>query len=142
MIRSEELVFRLSWLGFRFIAGIVGLMKEGEAGSDVSDDDDEVPASGGWIDSPFIFRARLGDGEVIGLSGDGVSETVNAAAIADRPPNDVAGNDESGTRLMGESGDDEGDGSERGDESVVDSVVVGDESADSDAWVDVLSWCL
>jgi hypothetical protein len=43
--------------------------------------------------------------------------------------------------LTGESGEEEGDGSERGEESVVDSVVVGEESADSDACVEVLSWC-
>jgi hypothetical protein len=34
-------------------------------------------------------------------------------------------------RLTGESGDEDGEGSDRGDESVVDIVVVGDESADS-----------
>jgi hypothetical protein len=45
-------------------------------------------------------------------------------------------------RWTGESGDDEGDGSVSGDESVVEKVVVGDESADSEAWVDVLSVCL
>ena len=45
-------------------------------------------------------------------------------------------------RLTGESGDEEGDGSERGEESAVESVVVGEESADSEACVEVLSWCL
>lgn len=53
--------------------------------------------------------------------------------------NDVPGKLFKGMRLIGESGEEEGDGSDRGDESVVDSVVVGDESADSDACVDVLS---
>ena len=48
----------------------------------------------------------------------------------------------SGTRLTGESGDDDGEGSERGEESVVDKVVVGEESADSDIWVELLSLCL
>jgi len=43
---------------------------------------------------------------------------------------------------MGESGDEDGDGSERGEESVVERVVVGDESVDSDICVEVLSWCL
>jgi hypothetical protein len=32
--RSDVLVLRLSMLGFRFMAGILGLMKEGEEGSD------------------------------------------------------------------------------------------------------------
>jgi hypothetical protein len=59
-----------------------------------------------------------------------------------RPPKLVAGNDERGIRLTGESGDDEGDGSDKGEESVVERVVVGEESADSDACVDVESWCL
>jgi hypothetical protein len=43
--------------------------------------------------------------------------------------------------LTGESGDEDGDGSERSDESVIDTVVVGDESADSVVCVDVLSLC-
>jgi hypothetical protein len=34
VIKSFELVFKLSWLGFRFIAGILGLIKDGEDGSD------------------------------------------------------------------------------------------------------------
>lgn len=34
-MRSFEFVLRLSWLGFLFIPGIVGLIKDGEAGSDV-----------------------------------------------------------------------------------------------------------
>jgi hypothetical protein len=36
-------------------------------------------------------------------------------------------------RWTGESGEDDGDGSVSGDESVVEKVVVGDESADSEA---------
>lgn len=34
VIRSEVLVFKLSWLGFRFIAGIIGLINDGEDGSE------------------------------------------------------------------------------------------------------------
>ena len=48
----------------------------------------------------------------------------------------------SGIRFVGESGDDEGEGSLNGEESVVDMVVVGDESADSDICVELLSVCL
>lgn len=44
--------------------------------------------------------------------------------------------------LTGESGEEDGDRSVRGEESVVDNVVVGEESVDSDIWVDVLSLCL
>jgi hypothetical protein len=37
-----------------------------------------------------------------------------------------------GIRWIGESGEEDGEGSDRGEESEVDSVVVGEESADSD----------
>lgn len=59
-----------------------------------------------------------------------------------RAPKDVAGKDDKGMRLMGESGEEDGEGSDKEDESVMDRVVVGDDSADSEACVDVLSWCL
>jgi hypothetical protein len=62
--------------------------------------------------------------------------------LTPRVPKLVAGKLLSGIRFMGESGEEEGDASDRGEESVVDSVVVGDESADSEVCVDVLSWCL
>lgn len=42
---------------------------------------------------------------------------------------------------MGDSGEELGDGSVREDESTVDIVVVGDESVESEACVDVLSLC-
>jgi hypothetical protein len=38
VMRSLELVLRLSWLGFRFMAGIVGRMNDGDEGSDTRDD--------------------------------------------------------------------------------------------------------
>jgi hypothetical protein len=62
--------------------------------------------------------------------------------LTPRLPKLVAGKLLSGIRFMGESGEEEGDASDRGEESVVDSVVVGEESADSEVCVDVLSWCL
>jgi hypothetical protein len=40
-MRSDEFVLRLSWLGLRFIAGIIGLMNEGDDGSDNNDDETE-----------------------------------------------------------------------------------------------------
>lgn len=44
LMRSEVPVLRLSWLGFRFIAGIVGLMKDdaGDEGSDIRGDEREL----------------------------------------------------------------------------------------------------
>lgn len=35
--RSEVLVLRLNWLGFLLMAGMVGLMNDGEAGSETSE---------------------------------------------------------------------------------------------------------
>lgn len=143
MTRSDVLVLRLSWLGLRFIAGIVGLMKEGDAGSDTS-----VAAvllmNGGWMDKPFMFLGRRGEGDVMGRPKleISVAPIVFNEESGARPPKDVAGKELRGIKLTGESGEDEGDGSDKGDESLVDSVVVGEDSADSDAWVEVLSWCL
>jgi hypothetical protein len=54
----------------------------------------------------------------------------------------VAENEERGIIVMGDSGEDDGDGSVKEDESVVEIVVVGDESVDSEACVDVESLCL
>jgi hypothetical protein len=62
--------------------------------------------------------------------------------LTPRLPKLVAGKLLSGIRFMGESGEEEGDASDRGEESVVDSVVVGEESAHTEVFVDVLSWCL
>jgi len=62
--------------------------------------------------------------------------------MPDRPAKGVGAKVGRCARLTGESGDEDGDGSERSDESAIDNVVVGDESADSVACVEVLSWCL
>lgn len=136
-------------LGFRFIPGILGLMNTGEAGSEVTVFDAAWPTDGGWIDSPFMLRGFLGAGEVIGrckvlISGE-LSTGVGAGAgfnVVACELKEVAGKLFNGTNPTGESGEDEGEGSESGEESVVDRVVVGDESADSDICVDVLSLCL
>lgn len=128
MTRSDELVFKLSWLGFRFIAGIVGLMKTGEQGSDINDVESEP--NGGCIERPFMFLGRRGAGDVIGRSG--LDSETERPAIPDKPPKGIGANVERGIRLTtGESGDEDGEGSERSDESVHDTVVVGDDSADS-----------
>lgn len=137
------LVFKLSWLGFRFMAGICGLINDGDDGSETRVDDSVGEMNGGCIERPFMFRARLGDGEVIGRSWvwfESITESVASPIdMEDSPPKEGPGNAARGARLIGESGDDEGDGSDRDEESVQETVVVGDESADSDAWVDVLS---
>ena len=143
--RLFESVFKLSWLGLRFMAGIVGLMKEGEEGSDTRLEVRE-DWNGGCIDRPFMLR-RLGEGDVIGRGNSVLapralwfmpSLTERVFRLDERPPKDVAGNELSGIKLTGDSGDDEGDGSEREEVSVV-KVVVGDESADSSLCV-VVSW--
>lgn len=128
---------RLNWLGFRFIAGILGLINEGEAGSDSSETVLVVAANGGWIERPFMFRARRGEGEVIGRcrrigSGATPSDSVLTMGLLGNMLKVVEGKLFSGIRLIGESGDEEGDGSDKGEESVVERVVVGDESADSE----------
>jgi hypothetical protein len=61
--------------------------------------------------------------------------------MPDKAPKDVGAKLGRFDKLTGESGDEDGEGSERSDESVQDRVVVGDDSADS-ARVEVLSWCL
>jgi hypothetical protein len=57
-------------------------------------------------------------------------------------PNEVAENEESGTIVTGDSGEDDGEGSVNEDESAVEMVVVGEESVDSEVCVDVESRCL
>lgn len=123
--------------------GMVGLINEGDAGSDTSVVA-VLPIKGGWMESPFMFFGRRGEGDVIGRPKLEVSETVRVFMedMGGRAPKDVAGKEDRGIRLTGESGEEEGEGSDNGEESLVDRVVVGDDSADSDAWVEVLSWCL
>lgn len=81
VIKSELLVFRLSRLGFRFMAGILGLMKAGEQGSERTVWAVGEVIVGAWIDSPFMFRKRLGDGEVIGRSRVGASGTLRVVVV-------------------------------------------------------------
>lgn len=82
---------------------------------------------------------RLGAGDVMGRIMRGIGSETVRLAMEGRAPKLVPGKTLSGTRLTGESGDDEGDGSESDEESVQDTVVVGDESADSEACADALS---
>lgn len=87
------------------------------------------------MERPFMFLARRGEGEVIGRcmrGGPGKLRLFVFVVLLERLPKVVAGKLLKGMRLTGESGDEDGEGSERDAESVVDSVVVGDESADSE----------
>ena len=93
------------------------------------------------MERPFMFLGRRGAGEVIGRIKWFLGSETARVAMDGRPPKLVDGKAFKGTRLTGESGDEEGEGSDSDEESVHDTVVVGDESADSDVWVDVLSRC-
>jgi hypothetical protein len=106
-------------------------MKEdaGDEGSDIRDDEREL--NGGWMDSPFMFLGRRGAGDVIGRSG-AASDTLRFARPLDNPPKGAGAKDERGmSEMTGESGEEEGEASERSEESVHDNVVVGDDSTDS-----------
>jgi hypothetical protein len=94
-------------------------MKDGDAGSIRGMGAAADVPKAGCRERPFRFRGFLGEGEVIGLKTGFTSEGFDAMV--------------NGMRWTGESGDDDGDGSVSGDESVVEKVVVGDESADSEA---------
>jgi hypothetical protein len=90
------------------------------------------------MERPFIFLGRRGAGDVMGRSG--LDSEIERLAIPGNPLKGAGENVDRGIRFTtGESGDDDGDGSDRSDESVHETVVVGDDSADSVAWVDVLS---
>lgn len=123
------------------MAGMVGFIKDGEEGSDVIDDEAAEAAKGGCIERPFMFLGRRGAGEVMGRIRWFLGSETARVAMDGRPPKLVDGKAFKGTRLTGESGDEEGEGSESDDESVHDTVVVGDESADSEVCVEVLSRC-
>ena len=90
------------------------------------------------MNNPFKFLGRRGAGEVIGLA-NWVSLTVRWFMVEGSPPKLVALNEFKGIRLTGESGEDDGDGSDKEEVSVV-KVVVGEDSADSEFCVDILSW--
>lgn len=137
-IKSEVFVLRLSKLGFRFMPGIVGLMKDGEEGSETREEAREL--KDGWMESPFMFLDLRGAGEVMGRCLRLGSDTER---LAMRDKSLVKGcvgaaKVERGSRFTGESGEDDGEGSERSEESVHDTVVVGEDSADSVARLDAL----
>jgi len=93
------------------------------------------------MERPFMFLGRRGAGDVMGRPEFG-SDKLRLARPDNPPKVAVGANVCRGSRFTGESGEEEGDGSERSEESVQDTVVVGEDSADSVVCVDVLSWCL
>lgn len=136
-LRHWESVLRLSRLGFFLGPGILGLIKHGEEGSETK----ELfkAANGGCIDRPFMFLGFLGPGEVIGRSKLLIfvlRSIWRPSIFVGSSPKVVNGNEFKGMRFTGESGDDEGEGSDSEEVSVV---RVGEESADSEFCVDVLS---
>jgi hypothetical protein len=137
-------VFKLSKLGFLLPFNVGGLIKEGDEGAD------------DWnASTPGVlrFKARLlgflnlrGDGDVMGRSspkGTRMLSTISRRLNESKPPgpNVDPGNEDKGTSVTGDSGEELGEGSESEEESKVEIVVVGDESVESEACVDVLSWC-
>jgi hypothetical protein len=57
-----------------------------------------------------------------------------------RPPKDVAPNEDRGMRFIGESGDEDGEGSDSEEESVHEASVIGEDSADSVMCDEALLW--
>jgi hypothetical protein len=94
--KSELFVFKLNWLGFRFIAGIWGLIKDGELGSIGGAAAAVEDENTGWMERPFRFRGFLGEGEVMGRERGFNSGTVEfKVVVITLPPmfgpNDVEG---------------------------------------------------
>lgn len=86
-----------------------------------------------------MFLGLRGAGEVMGRCARLGSDT-ERLAMRDKSlvKGCVGANVERGIRFTGESGEDDGEGSERSEESVHETVVVGEDSADSVARLDVL----
>ena len=135
-------VCRLRLLGFFLGFGSGGLTKAaGDAGADTCTSGSSEPS---FNARPFAFRGFRGEGEVMGRSKEsriiGLSDMVRSSREWIPKPFDEK--EDRGSMMTGDSGDELGDGSVRADESAVEIVVVGDESVDSEACVDVLSRCL
>lgn len=87
-----------------------------------------------------MFFGLRGAGEVMGRCARLGSDTERLARRDKSLVKDCVGaaKGERGIRFTGESGEDDGEGSERSEESVHDTVVVGEDSADSVARLEVL----
>ena len=135
-------VFRLSRLGFLRAFNGGGFINEGDDGSD----DLKESMLGRRLRARLLgFLGLRGDGDVIGRSSligtrRGPLSTIFKCWKESRPNVDPE-NDESGTSVTGDSGDELGEGSDNDAESIVEIVVVGDESVESEVCVDVLSRC-
>lgn len=91
MFKFEVSVCKLSILGLRFIAGILGLMKDGEEGSDIIELVDVVAATGGCMERPFMLRGRRGDGDVMGRKKEPASGALMVIWGLFKEPNVVEG---------------------------------------------------
>lgn len=83
----------------------------------------------------FGFFGFRGDGDVIGRISFRVSVLGLSTILRlwnESSPKDEPEKEDNGIKVTGDSGDDEGEGSESEDESTVDIVVVGDESVESE----------
>jgi hypothetical protein len=135
-------VFKLNKLGFFLGLNGGGLINEGDEGSDVCDGSTVALKPPKLRARLFGFLNFLGEGEVIGRSVPVGGRTGFRPATfrlwKASKPNGPPVKDDSGTTVTGDSGDEDGEGSDNEEESIVDIVVVGEESVESEAWVDVL----
>lgn len=136
-------VLRLSKLGFLRPASGGGLINEGDDGSDAPEFSGLVLRLSARL---FRFLNLRGPGDVMGLPSFRGKRIKGVSVIfklwKESRPNEEPGNEDKGTNVTGDSGEELGDGSDDNEEeSTVDIVVVGDESVESEACVDVLSRC-
>jgi hypothetical protein len=141
-------------LGLR-LGGVGGLTKDGDTGADVTvslfpraRDGNAVDEAGRPSDNALeVLTARFFKflGFFAGVIGRCNSKKGVCDASAEVPPmlldRKSGTNDEGDAFVAGDSGEGPGEGSVIDAESKVDIVVVGDESLDSEADVDVLSLC-
>lgn len=139
VLRVRRLAFLLPFSVF-----IGGLMNDGD-GEDGADNWNASVLGVRFNAKLLGFLALRGDGEVMGRSWFRGTRIVLLSSMLRlwnlSKPNVEPPNDERGTSVTGDSGDELGEGSESEDESTVDIVVVGEESVESDVCVDVLSRC-
>jgi hypothetical protein len=144
---------KLRLLG-RLLGGVGGLMKDGDAGADVffslfaSAGRNPLGAARKLLNEvevfmPRFFKFRAFFAGVVGLcSSKKVLGEVSDEPVSVLRERKSATKEEGVVFETGDSGDGPGDGSVTEDESMVEMVVVGEESDDSDASVDVLSRCM
>jgi hypothetical protein len=140
-------------LGFLF-GGFGGTMKDGEEGAVIGKEQSPnaavliFRAGGGGVflvgatmfnERFFVLRAFLpGESGRLYPGGGLVGEHIDRSSV-DEIPHLLEEKDESGSIEIGDSGDEPGDVSAMEDESTVEIVVVGEESAEAEVEVEVLS---